>query len=264
MGLLGRTSLAVVLAVSVLLGTSELQAGIEVGTNGAIHDSVWMTKDVELYLDPTLDELSDATATVTLALATWNSDPRLPHVSLKVGVADAVGYHADQTNRNTVRFMEKGAAIAKGALAITEVSYDADKNAIVDGDIVLNGIYTFGNLRQTSTHRSSGNKAVYDLTDVLTHELGHWFGLADNPDDPLALMYPYFCPNETRTLVLADSDVQAVDQLYASTSTSNPSHASCSISIPSRAHEPYGLLTIALVGLWVLRRESNATHRFRN
>ena len=101
---------------------------------------------------------------------------------------------------------------------------------------------------------------MYDLTDVLTHELGHWFGLPDNTDDPLALMNPDFGPNETRTLVLADSDLQAVDQLYSSASTSNRSTASCSISIPSRGHESYALLTIALMGFWVVRRKSNAAH----
>jgi hypothetical protein len=159
--------------------------------------------------------------------------------------------------------MAKGAAIAKGALAITEVSYDADNYTIVDGDIILNGIYTFGNLRQSSALHRSGNKAVYDLTDVLTHELGHWFGLPDNTDDPLALMYPYFCPNETRTLVLADSDLQAVDQLYSSASISNQSHASCRISIPSRGHESYALVTIALLGLWIVRGKSIAAHRVR-
>ena len=260
MGLFGRTSLAAVLVVLVVLATRESQAGIKVGTNGASHDSVWETTSVDLYLDPSLDELSGVSTIMARALATWTSDSRLPHVSLLVGKADAVGYREGQTNRNTVRFMAKGAAIAKGALAITEVSYDAETDAIVDGDIILNGIYTFGNLRQSSALPCSGNKAVYDLTDVLTHELGHWFGLPDNTDDPLALMNPDFGPNETRTLVLADSDLQAVDQLYSSASTSNRSTASCSISIPSRGHESYALLTIALMGFWVVRRKSNAAH----
>jgi hypothetical protein len=263
MGLFGRPLLATALAALVVLGTSESQAGIEVGKDGESHDSVWKGTDVELYLDASLDELSDVSATMALALATWNSDSRLPHVSLAVGKADAVGYRAGQTNRNTVRFMAGGAAIAKGALAITEVSYDAENAAIVDGDIVLNGIYSFANLRKSGTIGWSGNKARYDLADVLTHELGHWFGLPDNTDDSLALMYPYFCPNEARSLVLADSDLQAVDQLYSSTSTSNQNKAACSISIPSRGQESYGLLTIALIGLWVVRRESNAAHRFR-
>lgn len=263
MGLFGRTSLAAVLGVLVVLGTSDAQAGIEVGNDGASHDSVWKATDVDLYLDPSLDELTDVAATMAQALATWNTDPRLPRVSLVVGKADAVGYHAGQTNRSTIRFMANGAAIAKGALAITEVSYDAEKSAIVDGDIILNGIYSFSNLRKNSTVGSPGHKARYDLTDVLTHELGHWFGLPDDTDEPLAIMYPYFCPNETRTLGLADSDLQAVDQLYSSTSTSSQSKAACSIAFPRRGHETYGLLTIALVGLWVARRKSNAACHFR-
>jgi len=260
MGLFGRTSLAAVIVVLVVLGTRESQAGIKVGTNGASHDSVWETTSVDLYLDPSLDELSGVSTIMAQALATWTSDSRLPHVSLLVGKADAVGYREGQTNRNTVRFMANGATIAKGALAITEVSYDAETDAIVDGDIILNGIYTFGNLRLSGALPCSGKKAVYDLTDVLTHELGHWFGLPDNTDDPLALMYPNFGPNETRTLVMADSDVEAVDQLYSSTSTSSQSKASCSISIPSRTHESYALLTMALMGFWVVRRKSNPAH----
>jgi hypothetical protein len=260
MGLLGRTSLAAFLVALVVLSTRESQAGIEVGTNGASHDSVWKATNVDLYLDPSLDELSGASTIMARALSIWNSDARLPHVSLLVGKADAIGYREGQTNRNTVRFMANGAAIAKGALAITEVSYDAETYAIVDGDIILNGIYTFGNLRQSGALPCTGNKAVYDLTDVLTHELGHWFGLPDDTDHPLALMYPYFDPDETRTLVLADSDIQAVDQLYSSTSTSNQSKASCSISIPSRGHESCALVTSALIGLSIMRRKRNGLH----
>jgi hypothetical protein len=263
MSLFGRTSLAAVLAVLVVLGPSESQAGIDVGSNGESHDSTWKAADVDLYLDSSLNELSGASASVALALATWDTDSRLPHVSLLAGKADAVGYREGQTNRSTVRFMGSGAAIAKGALAITEVSYDAETDAIVDGDIILNGIYTFGNLRQTSALPCSGKKAVYDLTDVLTHELGHWFGLPDNPGDPHALMYPNFGPNETRTLVLAESDLQAVNQLYSSASASNQSKASCSISMPSRGHHSYALLTIALMGFWVARCKSSAAYRFR-
>lgn len=263
MGLFGRTSLAAVLVALVLLSTRESQAGIQVVNNGESHDSVWKTTDVRLYLDPSLDDLSDASESMALALSTWSADSRLPHVSLMSGKADSIGYREGQTNRSTVRFVAHGAPLAKGALAITQVSYDAEECAIVDGDIVLNGIYTLANLREGDALACAGKKALYDLTDVLTHEVGHWFGLPDNPDDPLALMYPYFDPSETRTLALADSDRQALDQLYSGTATDKQRPAACSVVVPRHGHESSALVIGALLGFWMARRQSKAVQRFR-
>jgi hypothetical protein len=169
------------------------------------------------------------------------------------GKSDSLGYRDGETNRNTIRFADCGAPQAKGALAVTLVSYDSAQSTIVDGDIVINGIYRFGDLRNDGTSRKVSSRPVYDLTDVLVHELGHWFGLADNREDPTAIMYPYFNPGEVRSLTLGKSDIEALDTLYASSQTPNK-HPACSVAAPGAGCRYGAPWFIAFALLWALRR----------
>jgi len=229
----GRIALASVASAAVLFASSAALADIAVGKNGESHDSVWQVSDVGLYLDGSLLALPDIEEVVASALQSWNdADARLPHVWPFLGQADATGYRSGQTNRNTLRFAVSGYPDAKGALAITLVSYDSEKKVIKDADIVVNGIYHFSDLNQ---HRGQTVPSkAYDISDVLLHELGHFFGLPDNFDDSSAVMYPYFDPGETRNHSVSDSDKQALDELYAASSAPPAKSASCSVG--SRGH----------------------------
>jgi hypothetical protein len=180
-----------------------------------------------------------------------------------LGSTDSVGYREGQTNRNTIRFATGGEPAAKGALAITLVSYKGDEQTIVDGDIVINGLYCFDDLRAKHGSEGSGKRPVYDLTDVLLHELGHWFGLADAPDDPLAIMYPYFDAGETRALSLGDGDRQALEVLYGTGEASSPAKPACSIGGPRRGGNSYTLMLVALAGLGWWRAASASRERHR-
>jgi hypothetical protein len=255
MGRLGRTLLAAFLAVAAMHVSSKAGATIEVSDSGASHDSVWRAADVGLYLDASLEDLPDAEAAVGAALAVWEAEPLLPRVWPMSGKADSLGYRAGEPNRNTIRFADCGAPQAKGALAITLVSYDSEQHTIVDGDVLINGIYRFGNLRASSKASKASGRPMYDLTDVLLHELGHWFGLADNPEDADAVMYPYFNPGELRGLSLSSSDHDALNTLYAN-APEEKKGAACSVAAPGAARCSGASLLVTLALLWLSRRGS--------
>jgi hypothetical protein len=243
------------LTTTLLFGGATAFAGVAVGDSGNTHDAVWRVTDIGLCLDKSLFALTGASDAVTSALATWEGDARLPRVWPAKCTADALGYRPGQDNRNTVRYAADGEPLAKGALAITLVSYDSDTLTIYDGDVVLNGIYNFADNSKSSGQ--GGNHSAYDLGDVLAHEFGHWFGLPDDKDDSTAIMYPYFDPGATRRTCLSDGDKQALDKLYASGSSNGSQPSACSIaSGSSRFHTAiFGWAGIALVCvLQVLRR----------
>lgn len=250
---LGPIPLALALAATVLLGSVSALGAFSVGDSGHSHESIWRVTDIGLYMNKSFLDLSGAGDAVTAAIETWReADSRLPHVWPIVGNVDDVGYRADQNNRNTIRYAADGEPRAKGALAITLVTYDGDTATIHDADIVINGIYQFDdNGKYREQRGASGAHSAYDLGDVLAHEMGHWFGLPDDTTDSSAIMYPYFDPGETRRKSLSDNDKQALSSLYDNVASDSNKSSACSVSVgPTRYHSPkYALVGIGLIVL---------------
>lgn len=231
MAVFGRFALAGLLATGLSLSVGSARAAVFVAEDGESHDSTWRFGDIGLFVDSSVDALPDFEIALAQAIAVWQKgDERLPRVWPIWGNADEIGYRAGSKNCSTVRFAAAGEPKAKGALAITLVSYDAVNSVIVDGDIVINGLYKFDNLRTAVLSGQQQGGAYYDITDVIAHEMGHWFGLADDLNDPEALMYPYFDPGVTRRLQLGDGDKQALDALYSARSSTPGNASACSVS----------------------------------
>ncbi len=259
MSLTGRITLAGVVSAAALFASRAALADIAVGDSGESHQSVWRVSDVGLYLDKSLAALPDVRESFAMALDTWSgADPRLPRLWPMFGAADAVGYRQGQSNRNTVRFLANGEPDAKGALAITRVSCDAEKHTIMDADIVVNGTYEFANLRQQDGQPGPGGARAYDASDMLAHELGHFFGLADNFDDRGAIMYPYFDPNKTRSLTPSDGDIQALDNLYSVSSGPPVKSSSCAMAAWGHAQGSSGCLIASSLILGLIRHRRRA------
>ena len=223
---------ALALATTLSLASQSALGEIAAGDSGNSHQSTWRVADVGIYLDKSLIELSGAGDAIVEAVDMWRSaDPRLPHVWPVVGNVDDLGYREGQNNRNTIRYAADGEPRAKGALAVTIVTYDSELFTIYDADIVINGVYKFDdNGKYCGQRGSNGEHNAYDLRDVLAHEFGHWFGLPDDTDDPTAIMYPFFDSGVTRRKSLGDGDRQALDDLYAGDAGNQNKPTACTVA----------------------------------
>src|SRR5262249_12542106 len=98
--------------------------------------------------------------------------------------------------QNVIRWVKSGwdDDYDPAALAVTLMSYDTDSGRITDADIVVNA----EKYPWIAGDDISGCSNQYDLQNVLTHELGHLFGLAHDPDDGNATMFPSSGSCETK------------------------------------------------------------------
>ncbi len=94
-----------------------------------------------------------------------------------------------------------------GTLAKTSVTYNDQTGEIYDADIEVNAA------NNTVTITDDPRKVEYDLQAILTHEVGHFIGIAHSPD-PGAVMYASYSPGSTSQRTLTDDDVGAVCAIY--------------------------------------------------
>lgn len=107
---------------------------------------------------------------------------------------------------------------AYGAYAVTLVWHDRSSGEIWDVDIEVNEELAM--LRADGEHvygvcpADGCPTGLVDLQNVLTHELGHYFGLAHTPDDPLATMWAEASADETIKRDLRPDDVAGLCAIY--------------------------------------------------
>lgn len=101
--------------------------------------------------------------------------------------------------------------------------------------------------------KSSCGRDVYDVQNVMTHEVGHFFGLGEDMDDTSATMYA--CTNrcETHKRVLGTEDVAVLSALYASPGEEPEATAAqgCALS-GANPGSPTGALAALFAGLGLL------------
>ena len=212
--------------VSALVGAALLAHAGAAAADGAR----WQRDILELTLDESMSELGPrAFAAVEAAAESWHDvDANTPALTLKPGRAGALGYVPGAANTSTVRFAPKGEPLAKGALGITVLTYDARRGVILDADIVINGVHRFADASESK----GKSKNAYDLQSVLTHELGHLHGLGDDLEHPVAAMYAWSSPGEIQKRTLSGHDREALLALYADADDDAGRAASCA-SVPS-------------------------------
>jgi Matrixin len=170
---------------------------------------------------------------VIAAISAWqDSDPYLPTLVVeKADHARDVGYDSHGPNQNSVVFMPGGAKMAKGALAITIITFDQASGRVLDADIVINGEHKFGAAESMSDETRT---ATYDLQNVLTHEFGHFLGLGEEYEKQTATMYAYSLPGETEKRDLDGLDKTRISGLYVESDESDADAASCTASVAGR------------------------------
>jgi hypothetical protein len=94
-----------------------------------------------------------------------------------------------------------------GTLAKTSVTYNDQTGEIYDADIEVNAA------NNTVTITDDPPKVEYDLQAILTHEVGHFIGIAHSPDFD-AVMFASYNPGSTSQRTLTDDDRAAVCAIY--------------------------------------------------
>ena len=158
-----------------------------------------------------------ATRVIDASFATWmgatcSESRKLPGISLtNLGPVDCaeVRYNPGAANQNTITFRDgdwpyRGSG---AALALTTLTFNKETGELFDADMEIN---TFGNVVTTSGDQAPD---TYDLQSIITHEAGHFLGLAHTSDPDAKMFGGYRAPR-----VLAADDVSGLCSIYPDTS----------------------------------------------
>lgn len=131
----------------------------------------------------------------------------IPTLSVRRGPTVEVGYERDGPNQNTIRYFPEGHPLALGALAVTISTVKIPSGELLDADIILNGVYRFGDAARTSSD-------VFDIQNTLTHEIGHALGLDEDLEHEGATMFVSSKLREQKKRTLAEVDRLAIIERY--------------------------------------------------
>jgi hypothetical protein len=197
-----------------------------------------------------------------------------------------VRYNADGPNQNLIVFRDDGWPYQdpNSTLGLTTVTFNAETGEIYDADMEINS--SGRNLSTTDRVPANG----FDLASVVTHEAGHFFGLA-HATNSSSTMFASYKPGTTALRTLAADDVAGLCAIYPGSATRivtpvatqsqpavieavacdpNPRHgltgvcatpkptnSSCStIPGPAPAWAMSGTVALGLVGLLAARRRT--------
>ena len=121
--------------------------------------------------------------------------------------ATSAGYDGS----NVVTFVDTGFAY-NGALAVAQYWYSTSTGEIVEADVVFNPSVNWSTM--------SGASNVYDIEEVGTHEVGHFFGLAHS-GSMSATMYPYGKDGSQTERRLDSDDITGMSEIYPKPSFQN-------------------------------------------
>jgi len=117
-------------------------------------------------------------------------------------------YNKEGRNVNVILFQDddwKYRGI-DGTLAKTSVTYNDETGEIYDADIEVNAANNTVTLPESK-------RVEYDLQAIMTHEIGHFIGIAHSSDDS-AVMAPTYSPGSIAQRKLSADDIAAVCAIY--------------------------------------------------
>lgn len=219
--------------------TREL-AGLWFGPPGTVettlgHQQHWQAQEIVVTLDDTLAGLGqNHEAAIRAAFDEWTTaGAPLPRVRFQRGKGRRPSLTPDGVNSILVAPITfEGHEMD---LAIT-VGFSSPKTGeITEADIVINSRHRFAKLESTaqagqvqrvSTQDERPKSCVghfdgnacgqsYDLQNVLTHEVGHFWGLGEDYADPRATMFSCTSACEIHKRELTEGDRRIISDLYA-------------------------------------------------
>jgi hypothetical protein len=222
-------------------------------------------------------DLEPTEALLARAFGAWSSaaceggDPTIAVENLGPVSCTEIGYDPEAKNSNLIVFRDEDWAYGPGALALTTVTYVVDTGEIRDADMEINTTDVAFSL--------SDSKVTVDLESILTHEAGHFLGLAHSPV-PASTMVVQYPPESISLRSLDADDVAGICAVYppgrvaeceaepinglGDTCGEAPGTDGCSCRLGGAARSaptPSGptprapsWLGLATLGLWVARR----------
>ncbi len=177
----------------------------------------------------------DAAAAIATAFSRWtgaacsSSAGGLSRASIDVrdfGPIDCgtVEYNQYGPNQHTIVFRDDSwdHSDSSNTLALTTVTFDPDTGEIFDADMEINSA------QQTLTPWDPNDPYApipangYDFLSIVTHETGHFLGMAHS-DDMKATMYAHYTPGATAMRLLTADDVEGICSIYSPDGTRNAS-----------------------------------------
>ncbi len=247
------------------------------------HRLAWRRRCTEISLSraaPSAD-LTNATVREVIArsIATWEAvtcEGARTDVSVTLAPPSqenecgAASHYTNGPNVHSLIFVADGWIEDRGhdarAFAVTLVWHDPASGEIWDVDMEMNeqrGTYA------VCDAAGCGDGQV-DLENVLTHEMGHYFGIAHTPDDSLATMWAMADLGETFKRDLRDDDVAALCGIYPpaslppecdrtprgglSLSCERPSSCGCRVPGAARGGAGAALAWTAAIAIAIARR----------
>lgn len=148
------------------------------------------------------------------AFTTWTSAPCKDGGSPRIAIEEFPPstctkheYNKTDGNTNNIVFRDDRWPYegSSNTLALTTVTYNLDDGKIYDADMELNSAdLTF----------TTGDKDVeFDLLSVITHEVGHFLGLAHSTDMS-ATMFASYAPGDLSLRDLTDDDIAGICAVY--------------------------------------------------
>lgn len=151
---------------------------------------------------------------VTTAFHAWTSaacpgggTPEMAVVEAMPAVCAKHEYNQMAGNANVVLFHDDKWPYegSPNTLALTTVTYNLDTGEIYDADLELNS---------ADNHFTTGDSNVmFDLLSIVTHETGHFLGMAHSPDVH-ATMFPAYTPMTTALRTLSPDDIAGICAIY--------------------------------------------------
>ena len=133
--------------------------------------------------------------------------PALSFFDLGAVACGATEYNQDGGNANIIAFRPVvwPYSNSSNTLALTTVTFNTESGEIYDADIEVNSAQVDISVSETDV--------TYDLQSILTHEIGHFFGLShSNQED--ATMYARYRRGSLDLRTLSDDDIAAVCTVY--------------------------------------------------